>query len=576
MPELPPLRVKVDVDTRQLDEAALKMEAFGAAAERHLAPAGDAFIKLGERGEIASLRISSSTAKTAQELQNLEDRARKWASDIGPSFERGTQAVLRMGDDGTVAIQKLGQTIVGATPAVTGFATNLSSLGAIGGAVIPILIGVGVALVAMTAPAIAAAAGLSAVLLLGGGLLAAFAAFGVAAVALTAHYQGWSGATQAAARAQAALAIATNQNESAQEALVLAQLAVANSANPSAMALQRLADAQEQADESAQKMADAQDAANKATANAVNPLTQLQAHLDSAAKSMSDRMAPSAVALVGFLDSLIDPATRAGTAINEWFGARLPRVLDEAKILFDILLGSILDLGNQLGPIFDRLVKDPTRFEVAFSKVAGQVVAAIVGIVQNLVKLANWFEGPEGQKMQSQAGVIFSVIGSTMQVVITVLYAIAVAASMMGDQFDRTGRVLRAASDTIGAAFDKIGGAAHGAEIAVGNLIDKLSHVPGAGALANLAGDVGKFLTNPGAQHGGIFPPGAVFKVGEVAQETAMALPGGGVAVIPDHSPGHRGGGDVHLHLEGATFTSAALARAIVGDMVRELKWSWR
>lgn len=41
---------------------------------------------------------------------------------------------------------------------------------------------------------------------------------------------------------------------------------------------------------------------------------------------------------------------------------------------------------------------------------------------------------------------------------------------------------------------------------------------------------------------------------------------------------GHGGsaGGDTHIHLEGATFTSRELARALVSDMARELDWHRR
>lgn len=91
---------------------------------------------------------------------------------------------------------------------------------------------------------------------------------------------------------------------------------------------------------------------------------------------------------------------------------------------------------------------------------------------------------------------------------------------------------------------------------------------------------VGSAVHAGGFAEGGYIAPGQTGTVGEVAQESVQALPGGGVIVIPTGSPDGRGtrsgGGTVHVHFHSVATPSPSegqrLAQAVIPELLREMR----
>ena len=520
--QLPSIEYKVVANDASLDVTAAKAAVLGDVLQKKLEPAGQAFVKFGESGEIASVRISSATARTQADLDLLGERAKTFASGMEGNFKKGATAVIKLSEDGEAALARLGRTAETVTedifvPAFTDLAQVAAKLGtqivavasSVSNYLLPIIIGVAGAVTAALTPAIAAAAGELALLAEGFGVFGGFGVLAGGVVALATATHGW-------ANASANLAAAQNQLRTAQDA-------VANSARPTKAQLDAVAQAQR--------------AVNDATKAADNPFTKLTTHLDKVGHALGDQVAPAAAQILTFLDGLVDPIAKVGSNLATWFGDRLPKVLVIAQDLFDSLGGAGKRLAAVLGPMFDKLISDPTKFEQTFDKVANAVVDAILGLMKHLDDLATWFEGPQGQHMLSQAGAIMDGIGSAVNFAITVVGDLAIGMSVLGDALDRLGAKAHAAGDAI-------------------------RSIPAVGGLAGDAlGVLGK--VNVGRASGGPVMPGSIYTVGEQGPETLVMGRNGGGVVIPNSGGG---GGPNMRNSERLLEDVRALLQVIAGN----------
>src|SRR5262249_31397857 len=253
-------------ETRDLDVAAAKLEAFSADMDRKLQPAGTAFVRLGERGEIAFSKISSTSAKTQADLDNLAARMRGRLAEMGDSLEAGAQAFFRVSQTGEVVLPRLTQSMSNTGAAFTGLASSFSSLGPAVPSVTVALVAFGAALALILAPLAAYTAGLAATLTLTGGLIGFAAALGAASIALTGHARGWFDASENLAKAQAKVNDIQQQIKDRGGATV-DQLA---------------------------KLKDAQAELAKATEAADNPWTRFTNRIQQAGQALGEQTAPAA------------------------------------------------------------------------------------------------------------------------------------------------------------------------------------------------------------------------------------------------------------------------------------------
>jgi hypothetical protein len=587
LPELPPIRVRIDVDDQQLIFAEGQLEMFGKNVGRHLDPADQALKKLGDDAE----------RETGRVVKGMDDVAK--SSD---------NAKTKLLDFGAAGVQPMNA-----------------------------LIGLGVALGVVLAPLLAYTAGLAGALALGGLVLGGMGILGAGVIALAEHYNNWAEAAKNVTTAQKAVTTATEQQETALEALKLAQLSY--DAHPTALNLQRLKDAQEQAAESTQKMTDAQNKLTDAQVKADNPWTKLMTNLNQMALTLGQQATPAAERLLNFFNALIPKVEELGSRLITWFGGdRLSSALGIVLGLFDTFTKTLQRVGDVVGPVFDKLLEHPQTFQKAFGVLMDLTVGSIKTVLQWTQNLSDWW-AQHGDALSSTAKTDIEIIGKAFSVLFDALgklilkldeteKAIGTYSQSLTDRLnpatedaakrtDHLSLVLgqQGLGGILGRASQDFGGIAApilqmGQNLATVagwalSLSDKLGSLHGwmgavrdiiknqlLGTLEDLAirgleaatpiygianafnaifntvnAALGKFREwqNRGSagggggggggemfQHGGMISPGAWGHVGEVARELVYAMPGGGALVVPE-AGGNRGGGGITINISGAS-----------------------
>lgn len=374
MPELPPVKVKVNVDTSQLREAEVQMEMFGKT--------------VGHSTDSAS----ASVKKMGDDIDREAKKASKGLKDVGDQSDKSSTQLLDLGR-------------AGVQPANA-------------------LIGLGVALGVLMTPLLAYTAGLAAALALGAVVVGGLAALGVGVIALADHYGKWAEAAKTLTTAQANLVTATKAHDAAIVSLDKAQNNYNKSASPNN--LLTLHAAQQKATESANQLAAAHTALTAAQQNATNPLTTLTNHLDAMAKVLGQQAVPAATSLLHWLDFLIPTVQRLGSELITWFSERIPTVIPFATELFQIFTDAIVDLGKKVGPIFDEVLAHPQAVEAAFKKAMGGAVDAVVWILTKLGELTKWWD-QNGPQLEKDASQTMGTITNTMIFVVQAIGQLSLA-----------------------------------------------------------------------------------------------------------------------------------------------------
>jgi hypothetical protein len=427
--QLPDIEFKVRANTAEMDVAAAKAEVLGEAVQKSVGDkAGQAFVKFGKDGEVSLSRISSSSAKTQADLDQLGARAKRAAEALGKDLGEGTQAVIKLGEDGSAALGRLTKTVEGTTQAVSNSIPFFTGLGAaigqaiptisgivtgIVGAFIPALIGITLALSPLIVTLGAFAAGLTAVLAVLGGVTAGVGILGAAVVLLANRVAAANPALVASQAAHKQLTQATDAHATAVKQLETLQLSLkGHKATADQLAL--LNDLQKQVASTAYDVVVAQNAVTAAGNAAEPPLQKLQDHLGKVADALGKQAAPMADLLATQLDKVIDPLGRVGSSILSWFGQRLPSILIAFQPFVTALAGPFDRLGQVLSHFFDiALTRSP-----AFANILGQLanvgVDAIAGLLENLLRLSDWFID-RLPAMAPIVGAVMSTIGSFIQ-----------------------------------------------------------------------------------------------------------------------------------------------------------------
>jgi hypothetical protein len=145
----------------------------------------------------------------------------------------------------------------------------------------------------------------------------------------------------------------------------------------------------------------------------IDIMTKFTDKISDIADAWGVKAAPMAVKIMDFFTSLLDPVQKAGDAVLTWFGKNLPTILDiagsSAKSL-ESVFGRLWALFTSFfGSMKDHL---PT-FEKFFGQLVGLGADAITGLVQNLLRLSDWFL----QRLPQMAPIVSTVMGDMGNVI---------------------------------------------------------------------------------------------------------------------------------------------------------------
>jgi hypothetical protein len=285
-------------------------------------------------------------------------------------------------------------TTAASTAGAGGIPTWLAVTGVVVGltlALWPFVTLVGSAAIAMTSFAVAGAG-----FLLTAGLVAGvFAAIGGAVLLL-------GGGTSGAAGAAAALQTATDKLTNAQEALVefdqehTKQLTILQ---------------QHQREQLVENIANAQQKYNDALTASQGPMAVLLGQLGAMRDAWAQQAAPMAAAITQWAAQGIPAVQQLGSTIMDWFGARLPAVLQGISKVIKDLAPDFNAFGQYFGGVMDHIGPLIAPIAEGFARLALQGAR---GLLDNLVKLSDWFvkELPTLGPIMQQ---IFGKIGDAIQ-----------------------------------------------------------------------------------------------------------------------------------------------------------------
>lgn len=424
MPQLPDLRAKIKLDFADLNLTAAQAKILGEVLKNELGgsrgseidasmrkigasvqdtgnkmdQAGRAFVKFGQDGEVATLRLSSSTAKTRADFDKLEVRTRALGQTLDTEFRKGTTAVVRLTEDGDAAFTNLSRTMGQAQGqlAATGTAATQAGGGiAAMGVAGAVLIGVGIALAATLAPLVVTlgafvlgVAAVATVITIGLGAILALAA-GITFLAI--QTQGWMATTQTVPQAQQAVTTASLAHASAVNNLNTLQKTWNATSTHTQTQLLALQSAQNQVNVSAQALTKAQEALTAAQKGAVNPLQTLKTHLGEMAQTLGQQAAPMAALFLGYVDKLVPSVQSMGQALLTWFGPRLSGIFQALTPFVTIFMSELDHLGQVLGHFIDSTVIRSPQLAGFFALMLNTGVRAVDALLANLLRLSDWF-----------------------------------------------------------------------------------------------------------------------------------------------------------------------------------------
>ncbi len=316
--------------------------------------------------------MSLDTKRAADEAGRLADSL---ASKLTPAFNNVNQAAGGGGAAGGFmafvnAIVPGGATAATATVIIAGLAT----------AFLPLTVAIVSATVALAVFAVGAAATI-AVMVLFAGAIGALAA-GVA----------WLGSTATPlVQANANLATATTNHTAAVNALANAHAGLANVLHPTQVQLALLNTLQQDVTTTGNALAAAQLAQATAFIAPAAPLAILKQHLADLKDRLGALAEGPANQIFVWLDKLLPLVEKVGTQLINWFGPRLPQILDIAGKAIAILVPITERFGGAMGKLLDEVIAHSPTFLHFFDIIATFGADAMVGLLNNLFRLSTWF-----------------------------------------------------------------------------------------------------------------------------------------------------------------------------------------
>jgi murein DD-endopeptidase MepM/ murein hydrolase activator NlpD/phage-related protein len=95
--------------------------------------------------------------------------------------------------------------------------------------------------------------------------------------------------------------------------------------------------------------------------------------------------------MIGFIDAQIPKVQALGQSLIDWFGPRLPAVLDVAGKAVDNLGAGLGRLGEGWGKVIDHVMARSPEFGSIINGAFNRVIDGALGLLENLVRLSDWF-----------------------------------------------------------------------------------------------------------------------------------------------------------------------------------------
>jgi hypothetical protein len=215
------------------------------------------------------------------------------------------------------------------------------------------------------------------------------------------------------------LAAAQRAHETALNSLEIAQIRYNTSATPIhaiqlEQAQQNLAHATTNLATAQNNLTAAQLQAAQAGQGLEDPLGALEDHLKSVAAVLGAQAYPLLVQMADAADQLVGPIQQAGSAAITWFAGVLPFALQVASNLFAGLRDVVLLLTPVFLGFFQQVADHAPLFNEVFFRIGSLVVEAIIGILENLLRLSDWFTA-RLPAMMPLVEAAFSGMGSLIQ-----------------------------------------------------------------------------------------------------------------------------------------------------------------
>jgi hypothetical protein len=144
---------------------------------------------------------------------------------------------------------------------------------------------------------------------------------------------------------------------------------------------------------------------------AVDPLAALEQHISDAMNALGQKAAPMATQIIGMLDSMVDPITRAGSSLIDWFGERLPKAMEIVRLAAPGVGSMFMQLGGVIGHFVDQMIPVLVQvFQNLGPTAIRDFVDAVQGLLNNLLAFVKWFQEnwpkllPIVQQIMDQAG----------------------------------------------------------------------------------------------------------------------------------------------------------------------------
>jgi hypothetical protein len=151
------------------------------------------------------------------------------------------------------------------------------------------------------------------------------------------------------------------------------------------------------------------------------PMTNLKDSLADMADKWGAKAAPMAAQIINWLDSLVPKVQAAGLALLDWFGQRLPVVMQIASQTVNTLMGAFQAWGTVVGKFIDTLAGIGPgatnllpQLQSMFAMMLNVGVQALAGLLDNMVRLSDWFLQRLPQ-LGPIVGSIFGAMGSAIQ-----------------------------------------------------------------------------------------------------------------------------------------------------------------
>jgi hypothetical protein len=140
--------------------------------------------------------------------------------------------------------------------------------------------------------------------------------------------------------------------------------------------------------------------------SSVDVLGKFQTKIGDIADAWGVKAAPMALRMMDFFTGLLGPVEKAGETVLTWFGGNLPTILQIAGFAVNVFEGAFQTLATFFTGFFAAMKDHLPLFEQFFALLVQVGVSAIIGLVENLLKLSDWFL----QRLPAMAPIVASVM----------------------------------------------------------------------------------------------------------------------------------------------------------------------